>query len=546
MKPSMVPFNVTIMDTSPERLRLMRPVTALDYFENVSGEFHDDGLFSVSIFGRVGDEARDRRFSFIDIKVDIFHPVIYDRLVSLRSLYRDLMAGKAYATWNAELGDFESSNEVDGQTGYAFFAQHWRDIKFQRNRSDIRAMRIDLIEKFKDRAMTSKILVMPAGLRDIEVDQSGNMKEGDINALYRRILSIANTVAATDNRNVSSAVDNARQMLQLTFNELYESVEKMLTGKKGFLQDKWASRRVFDGTRNVITAMDHSVEELGAVNAPRFTDAIVGLRQLSRAVLPVTNYLLLNGYMKDVFSHGNGSARLIDPVTLRPEIVQVSAMSYDRWNSEEGLQKVVSSYGEASLRNKPVMIEGRYAALIYTGPDGTFRVFHDIEQLPEDRSRDHVRPINLMELLYLSGYRRWNTFCGYITRYPVTGLGSCYATTLYVKTTVVGEVRRELGEDWQPLGDAYVAPEFPTYSPLAYMDSLSIPAVRLAGLGADFDGDTASLNVLYTDEAEAEVRAYLNSRAAYYDPIDGERASIDTDTLNLVLKAMSGAPREPA
>jgi len=544
MKSSMVPFNVTIMDTSPERLRLMRPVTALDYFENVSGEFHDDGLFSVSIFGRVGDEARDRRFSFIDIRVDIFHPVIYDRLVSLRSMYRDLMAGKVYAVWNAELGDFETSNEMDGQTGYAFFAKHWRDIKFVRNRSDIREQRIALIEKFRDRAMTSKILVMPAGLRDIEVDQSGNMKEGDINALYRRILSIANTVAATDNRNVSSAVDNARHMLQMAFNELYESVEKMLTGKKGFLQDKWASRRVFDGTRNVITAMDHSVAELGSINAPRFTDAIAGLRQLSRAVLPVTNYLLLNGYMKDVFNQGNGAARLIDPVTLRPETVQVSAQSFDRWNSEEGLQKVVASYGEISLRDKPVMIEGRYAALLYVGPDKTFRVFDDIEQLPEDRSREHVRPINLMELIYLSGYRRWNTFCGYITRYPVTGLGSCYATTLYVKTTVVGEVRQELGPDWQPLGESYIAPEFPTYSPLAYMDSLSIPAPRLAGLGADFDGDTASLNVLYTDEGEAEVRAHLGSRAAYMDPIDGARASIDTDTVNLVLKAMSGAPRE--
>lgn len=546
MKRTDIPFNVSLMDLTPDRLRTMRPVTALDYFENVSGEFHDDGLFSVGIFGRVGDEVRDQRFSYIDIKVDIFHPVIYDRLVQLRGLYRGIMAGTHYAKWDAELSDFVISDEVTGQTGYTFFASHWRDIKFQTNRSDIREMRIALIEKYKATAMTNKILVMPAGLRDIEVDQSGNMKEGDINAIYRRILSISNTVAATESNATSASLDTPRHLLQMAFNELYEHIENMLTGKKGFIQNKWASRRVFDGTRNVITAMDHSTEVLGGINAPRFTDTVVGLYQLSRAMLPVTIYFLLNGYMKEVFSHGDGRARLIDPTTLKSEVVPVPSAAFDRWTSEEGLQKVIASYAQVSLRNRPLMIENRYVALIYAGPDQTFKVFYDIDELPEHLDRQYVRPINLVELLYLSGYRRWNDYCGFVTRYPVTGVGSCYPTTLYVKTTMVGEVRTELGSDWLPMGEGYVAAEFPTYQPLAYLDSLVIPSPRLGGLGADFDGDTASLNVVYTNEALDEVRSYLKTKSAYLDPLDGLRASFDIATVNLVMKAMSGAPSEHA
>jgi hypothetical protein len=542
-----LPFNISLMQLSPERIAALRPVTVLDYFENVSGDFHEDGLFSVAIFGRVGDEARDRRFSFIDIKVEIFHPVIYDRLCQLRNLYRGIMAGTHYAIWDSELKDFVAADELTGETGYAFFVSHWRDIKFEKNRSDIRAQRIALIEKYRDRAMTSKILVMPAGMRDIEVDASGNMKEGDLNGIYRRILSIARTIAVTESNALAATLDTPRLMLQTAFNELYDAVEAMLTGKKGFIQNKWASRRVFDGTRNVITAMDNSTEELGAINAPKYTDTIVGLWQLSRALLPVTTHFLKSGYLAQVFGYGDGQARLVDPKTLTAEVVTVSTYYYDRWTTVEGLQKIVSGYGEASLRDKPVMIDGRYVALIYAGPDKTFRVFSDINELPDPETmRKWVRPINLVELIYLSGYRHWNDYVGFVTRYPVTGIGSCYPTTVYCKTTVVGEMRRELGEDWMPLGDEYVAPEFPTYAPLAYQDSLVIPSTRLAGLGADFDGDTASFNAVYTEEAVAEVKRYLSSKAAFVDPLKGLRAPVDISTITLVLRNMTGAPRANA
>lgn len=547
MKTLELPFNITLMQLTPARLQAMRPVTVLDYFENVSGDFHEDGLFSVAIFGRVGDEARDRRFSYIDIKVEIFHPVIYDRLCQLRNLYRGIMAGTHYAVWDESLKDFVVSDELSGNTGYSFFTQHWRDIKFETNRSDIRTQRVKLIEKYRDQAMTSKILVMPAGMRDIEVDASGNMKEGDLNAVYRRILSIARTIAVTDANSIAATLDNPRHMLQLAFNELYDSIEKMLTGKKGFIQNKWASRRIFDGTRNVITAMDNSTEELGALNAPKYTDTVVGLWQLSRSLLPVTTHFLKTGYLATAFGYGDGQARLVDPKTLQPEVVTVSTYYYDRWTTVEGLQKVISGYAETTLRDKPVMIDGRYVALIYIGPDKTFRVFWDINELPDPSMRKYVRGINLVELLYLSGYRKWNDYVGFVTRYPVTGIGSCYATTVYCKTTVVGEMRRELGDDWQPLDDTHVAPEFPTYAPLAYQDSLVIPSTRLAKLGADFDGDTASFNAVYTEEAVAEVKRYLTTKAAFVDPLDGLRAAVDISTITLTLLNMTGAPRaQPA
>ena len=55
-----LPFNISILELTDETLKYLKPVTSLDTFEGSSKNFHDDGLFSVSIFGKVGDPSRMR------------------------------------------------------------------------------------------------------------------------------------------------------------------------------------------------------------------------------------------------------------------------------------------------------------------------------------------------------------------------------------------------------------------------------------------------------------------------------------------------------
>jgi len=57
-----------------------------------------------------------------------------------------------------------------------------------------------------------------------------------------------------------------------------------------------------------------------------------------------------------------------------------------------------------------------------------------------------------------------------------------------------------------------------------------------------FDGDTVSLNVLYTEEAQNEVKRHLASKEAYVDPIFGFKASVDITSVGLVLKSMTANP----
>lgn len=546
MKAVDLPFNIELINLTSQRLSTLRPVLTTDISEGATTNFHEDGLFSVAIFGRVGDDVRDQRFSYINIRVKVFHPLIYQALGRLKGLYKEIMAGRAHAVWDEEEKDFVAADEVEGETGFQFFVSHWADIKFKQTKSSTRAQRIKMIEKYKDRAMTDKVLVLPAGLRDVRVAANGRLEQDEINDIYRRIVGVSRTIADTNEKATSAALNYSRHLLQQSFNEVYELIEKMLTGKKGFIQNKWGSRRIMNGTRNVISSMDTSTPYLGGVSGAHGMDTVVGLYQLTKGIQPVTIHLLRNGWLAQAFGIDDSSttARLVDKKTWESEIVELSPEIKDKWTTLDGLEKLINGYQNIGNRHKPVEVEGRYLGLIYKGPDMNFKIFGDIRELPEGLNKKHVKPLTLVELLYLSGYREWNKYRGFVTRYPVTGLGSSYPTTIYVKTSVVGETRYELGEDWQRIGDDYVAPEFPTRDPDAFVDSQIISPTRLAGLGADFDGDTCSLTFCYSEEALEEINAHLNSTEAYLDPQGGLRTSANINTVALVLRNMTGDPND--
>ena len=254
-----IPFNVTLLELTPQLLQGLRPVRSLDIFDGAGTNFHPDGFFSTEIFGKVGDERRSKRYSFIDVKVPVFHPVIYRALVGLKRLYAGILSGTEYAVWDSQTKDFERADAVTGKTGYDFFVSNWTNIKFTPNNSDRRNQSIALVEKFKRQAMTTKVIVMPAGYRDIELGSDGRVQKDEINDFYADILRIANTISESSARSNLELINTARYKLQSRFNELYDYIEGMIEGKRKLLLGKWASRRIQNGTRNVITSMNTSV-----------------------------------------------------------------------------------------------------------------------------------------------------------------------------------------------------------------------------------------------------------------------------------------------
>lgn len=540
MKRLSIPFNVELLDLSPQRLQGLRPVTVLDIFEGGSSDnFHPNGLFSTEIFGRVGDERRNGRFSYIDIKIGILHPNIFRAITTLKRMYFGILAGTEYAVWDPATQDFEKSDPVNGQTGYQFFLDHWEDIQYRVTKSVQREQKIELIKKYQDRALTSKIVVMPAGLRDLEVGDDGRMKEDEINSIYRRLLGVSNTITTQGVKNNPESLNTSRWNLQVAFNELYDTIERMLEGKKKLVLSKYGSRRIFNGTRNVITAMDTSVPYLGGSGSPGINNTVIGLYQMSKAIMPVARYHLRNGFLASVFQGVGAPVRLIDKETLKADPINLKSHYFDRWATDEGLEKVITSFSDAQLRHRALEIEGRYVGLVYKGPDGTFRLMNSIDELPEGRDPKDVHPLTFAELLYLSVYRVINRYPLFVTRYPIAGMGSIYPSLAFVRTTLKAETRSELNAAWEPQDDSYTAYQFPLNGEV-FLDSLVPHSAHLAGLVADFDGDTSSGNATYSEESIEEVRKFLASKKAYVGTNGEFLASVNVITVALVMHNMTG------
>lgn len=531
MRPIEVPFNISILQLNAENLKNIRPIKVLDIYNGSSDGFHPDGLFSSEIFGPVGDERRNYRYSYIDIKVSVFHPMIYRTLVATKKLYGSIMAGTAYAVWDDVAKDFVASNALEGFTGFEFFLSKWKEINFVESGSISREQNIKLLKKYANSALTNKIIVMPAGLRDIETDNNGRMVEDEINPLYRKVLALANTINASTIKNYPEIIDTPRYQIQLNFNNIYESINKLIEGKRKLIMGKWASRRIFNGTRNVFTSMDPSVEELGREGNPSFNSTIIGLYQYLKATLPVSVYQIRK-FLEPIFTDVNQPARLVNMETLKSEDVLLPAAYYDHWATNEGIEKIISSFKEESIRNKPIVIDGKYLALIYKGK-GVYKVFHSIDELPKGYSVEDVKPITFVEMLFLSVYKDSKNYPCLITRYPVDNIGSIYPSLTHLRATLKRETRQELGDDWMPI-EGSICYEYPVIG-APYVNSLIPHPAHLVGLNADFDGDTGSGTICYSDESIEEARTYFQQRQAYIGTDGYLMNSIATSTVNLVM-----------
>lgn len=536
-----VPFNIDLLILDDKAVSLMRPITSLDTFVGASKNFNPDGLYSNEIFGVVGTVARSTRFAYIDLRVPIIHPTIYKTLIRLKGFYKDIMSSKEFARWDPDLGDFVKCDMLEGRTGYQFFIEHFQKLKLVANLSVGRQQAVALFEKYKNSCLMSKVAVIPAGLRDIEVDDNGRTTSDEINELYYKLIAISNTINLASASASLESYNQQRVSFQNTVLEIYEAFSQIIEGKKNLMMGKWASRKVFNGTRNVITSMNTAVEEVGHPKNVKFNDTLVGLYQTAKGLLPITLFQLRQGFLDRVFSSVGAPAILTDTKTLQSVNVHLQATTYTEWMSNEGLEKQLTYFKEESIRHEPIKVEDYYLGLCYRGPDGTFALLNGIEQLPEGRLAEHCTPITLTELIYCALYPVANKYPVFVTRYPITGIGSVYPSYTHLKTTIQSETRKPLNVDsWEVEEDLPVAYEFPVRGS-GFYNSLSPHSSKLTRLGADFDGDTCSANFVYTDEALDEINKFFNSKKAYVGTDGRFINDTSVDTVMHVLRNITGS-----
>ncbi len=537
MLDQLAPFNLDLLVLNADMLKTVGQIKVLDIFDTTKS-FHNDGLFSTSIFGKQGDEKRNRSFGYIALNTEVLHPLIAKTIFKLKGYYGDIAAGTQYAIFDKSTKDFIKVDPTEGQTGFSFFMRHVKELKFEERESARRGDSIALIYKYLDKLTLKNFLVMPAGLRDYTVDPDGKPSEDEINGMYRLIMALANVMGSSISAVNPEHLDHTRYRLQMTLVEIYDYIVSLLEGKSRLILGKWASRKIYDSSRNVITSWVPDSDELFGPKSVSSTQTVVGLHQYLRNIMPLASNMVRETYLNQVFPGPNSPAILVNKKTLKKEMVQVDSGYFQDWMTYDGFEATVGRFAEEDQRHDYIEVGNHYLGLMYKGPDGTFKFMQDIDEVPEGRDKKHVSPITFAELLYCSTYRISDTIPSFLTRYPVTSYGSIYPTYIYLKSTVKAHVRQELDDTWQPV-DGKVANEFPIYQE-PFFNSLGPATSHLQRLGADFDGDTCSLISLLTEESKAEIAKKLNSKNFYVAP-DGRMAfSPGDDIIDLTLRCITG------
>ncbi|AFQ96705.1 putative DNA-directed RNA polymerase beta subunit [Erwinia phage vB_EamM_Stratton] len=524
-----------LLNVNKSLVSQLKPVTSTDTFQGLTKNFHPEGLYSTDIFGLTGSEARDSTFSYIDIKLDIISPTVCLAMFQLKQLYEEICSGKRFATWNEKEKDFEPAlpSEKGADTGFNFFLSHYTELDPSRNDSLRRDESVDFFNKFRPVSLSRYVLVLPAGLRDLVVRPDGRDQEDDIGGLYRRLVSLSRAIPDRNAR--TELTDPVRWKLQQTFNEIWMYFFNIQDGKGGFARRKVTSRKLLNGTRNVLSSFSTGSKVMGREDAVRPTDTRIGLYQTLKALLPVAQYNIRERYLSNIRA-GDGNLYGVNTKTLKREFLEVPGRVYDLYATDDGIELLINRMEARELRHQPMMIDkDHYVALIYQDKKH-FKVFYDIEELPEGFSRKLVRGISLAELLYLSGYDLWNDYFSFITRYPVTGRGSTYSSTIRLETTTSSLYLKELEDDWVTV-KAKGATSFPDRNVPTFVESMAPHPSRLGGLGGDYDGDTGSANSPMSQEALEENRKWVNSKN-YWFATDG---SFKVQPVNNVIKRATQA-----
>lgn len=534
------PVNVNLLVVQTTDLNRLGAITEQQIF-GVGNNFHPQGLFSIEIFGTVGSEYRSRVFGYIDLHTQVIHPTIFKAIVECKAFYKQIIQGKLTAIWNPKTRELEKSNEPEAQTGYAFFLSHLSQIKFEKNDSDKRNFYIDLIEKsIKENTHLARyILVMPAGLRDYTVTPDGKPEEDEVNTFYRRLLTQSQLVDPSLFVKSPSLYDGVVYQLQSTLNDLFEYIQSLLDGKNKLILGKWLSRKIFNSTRNVLTASVDNTIEMDDPNRLRSNDAAVGLYQFLRASCPKSLFAIKTTYVDKIFSENNNFCYLTNAKTLKKEEVLSSHVQkdYDRWMTMQGLESIIAGFGNLDIRHMSLTLNAgkHFMGLLYN--DGKYVKFlQDISELPEHLNKSNVSPITMAEFLYLSVYQLSGTLPAFVTRYPINGYGGIYPCMMQLRTTTLVHKLTLLNDQWRESENILTA--FPVRGE-PFFNGMSVHQSHMGLLGADFDGDTVSLVGVQSDEAIEEVKRVLNSKTYYLNNENKVIFSNSSDIIDATLAFMT-------
>lgn len=457
------------------------------------GSLDEDGLFSETIFGEYASPDRLVTFGYISLNCEIIHPRLFQSIMRLKRLYKEICAGKTYAIFNTTTMDFEQAMEEDenADTGYNFFFKHAKEIKFSETESLARITRIKVIEQYKDLLFIDKYLVLPAGLRDIELEAAFSATE-EINKLYGGLMHLASAIDPSSANN--PIFDTLRYAIQRKAIAIYEYIKNITEKKGGFFQRRYSRRAIALGTRNVISPADMNPPDPNHPQALKSNETAMPLFQTMKGCQPLVMYQLKSLFFGSIIEEGAAKISVIHPSSYAIQYVNVTVDEKDKFLTSSGMASMISRYRDPSNRHIPVAIlddTNKEFYLYLTYREGNdlylFRSLSDFrdnyERIGFKFDKVKVNPLTYAEMFYIATYFATEDKHVLSTRYPITGPESVYPARVHLISTDVSDMVY-LKQYTNPKEEGIMLPHYPRHGAIS-KDSASPHPSMLKLLGGD-------------------------------------------------------------
>lgn len=492
-----------------------------------------DGLLSNEIFG-ITKEDRTSIFAYIDLAGETFmHPLGY-------KIWTRLDSNVKLCAW--EMGTFILNKkegklvpDPNGKTGIKYLQEVIKIIDFKKTNSDKREIRIDFLEKYREKLFMKEFIVIPAGYRDVNTDSDSRIGVGEINQIYNAIIRDCNALREADEYGLTLN-GTLRGRIQDNIVAVYdwlifgrfkgqESQASGLSRKLGLIR-RAGMKKSFDwGARLVICTQNLRKENVSDIDVD--LDSI----GLPIAALCANLFPFMLHWLRTYFEM-NFADTVFIPVIINGKVIERRIKDWQAVYSDENIKKQLDRFMHG-MTNRfipievPVDLDGipnaknvhpylTFKGYMVDDEEAANKVINYIRENNKDPESSNIvyRPLTWCDLIYRAAMDICKDKMVLITRFPVDSYWNQFPAKIKVISTIETEPMVVNGHYYKKYPKINME-DIGKNSSNKFIDVALPNNVRLGSIGGDYDGDTISSKVTYSIEANNELRKLVDSKRHY-------------------------------
>ena len=486
-----------------------------------------DGLLSNTIFG-ITQSDRAGIFGYISLGKYFIDPSCYKNWCKIDSNVKKVVHKDGKFSINAR---GEIVPDENGSNGVDFLYKNINNIKFKTSDSLKRDLRVKFLEKNKQKMFVNKWIVIPPYYRDTNSGKR-SVGVGGVNKLYSQLIIAVNSIRSTQEYgfDLSGPMEGRVQEILVCIYDWFAGnsnktiqtdVGAGLSSKFGIMHHALMGKTTNYAARLVVTATQNKANRPEDL-VTSYRNCFAPLAACIACLRPFVQYNVRAFFEREFIGTNQYPVVDLDGVT-RYKTPKDPLIEF----SDERIKKEMEAFLHA-YNNRFVPIEipieendGKKVKY-YMQFKGNFAK----DNMPNESIMN--RRLTWCDIFYMATVEAARGRYGIITRYPIDSRFNNMIMQVEVAST----------KDYEPM---IVNGTYYKYYPhitddmigsntgTAFVDTMSMSNLYCGGAGMDFDGDTVTLKIPYTEEANAELREFVKKKGNIIDFNGTSLRSLDKD-----------------